>query len=224
MNARAGIEDKRDQLLWALGVAEQFRLCSDDDGRGAAILQLRAILKFLEGTAAVTIPLVMLNRALEGLERGTKPAMLAPKTVRNRPRDDWVWQRVKIVAATIMDQLQEYADLSRKDAAKDVEKVFSQYGLSTFRGRRVTATAISKWRDQARRDKAEFGRDYKHFRSIDAEVLAKEVPLENKRQFLLARRLPILLIGIGARGTKAAKTRQQLISELDRRIPKKATS
>ena len=221
MDARAGIEDKWEQLLWALAVAEQFRLCSDDAGRGAAISQLRAILNFLDGTAALTTPLVILSRALQDLESGAKPAMLAPKTVKNRPRDDFTWQRVKIVAATIMDQLQEYADLSRTDAAKQVERVFSQYGLSTFRGRRVTATAISKWRDQAKQDRAEFGHQYKRFRAIDAEVLAKDAPLENKRQFLLARRLPLLLIQIGARGPKAAKANQRLISDIQRRFPKK---
>jgi hypothetical protein len=228
MDARADIEDKWEQLLWALGEGEKLRLCSDDDGRTAAILQLHAILEFFGQTAArgLTIPLVILSRALQDLQRDAKPPMLAPKTVENRPHDDWTWQRVKIVAATIMDQLHEYAEMSRPEAAKAVANVFSEYGLSNFRKRRVTATAISKWRDQAKQapETSEFGREYKHHRAFDAEVLAKDAPLENRRQFLLARRLPLLLIGIGARGPKAAKAKQRSISDVDRRIPKKPRS
>jgi hypothetical protein len=66
MDARAAIEDKWEQLLWALAEAEKLRLCSDDDGRTAAILQLHAVLEFLDQTAAhgLTIPLVILSRAL----------------------------------------------------------------------------------------------------------------------------------------------------------------
>src|SRR5262249_37314672 len=149
-----------------------------------AILQLHAVLEFLDQTAAhgLTIPLVILNRALQDLQRGAKPPILAPKTVENRPLDDWTWQRVKIVAATIMDQLHEYAEMSRPDAAKAVAKVFSEYGRSNLRKRRVTATAISKWRDQAKRapETSEFGREYKRHRALDAEALAQDAPLENK--------------------------------------------
>jgi hypothetical protein len=221
MHVRAAIEDKWDKLLAALGEADKLRFCSDDGGRSAAILQLCAVLDFLDQTDArgLAIPLVILSRALQDLERGAKPPMLVPKIVENRPRDDWTWQRVKIVAATIMDQLHEYGGLSRPDAAKAVENVFSQYGLSKFRNRQVTDTAISKWRDQARRDRAEFGREYKRFRSIDAQALAQDTPLERKRDFLLKRRLPSLLTGIGARGPTAEKAKQRLIS--GRGIPKK---
>jgi hypothetical protein len=228
MNARADIEDKWEQLLAALGEADKLRLCSNDEGRSAAILQLCAIVDFLDQTTArgLAIPLIMLSRALQDLQCGAKPPMLAATTVKNRPRDDWTWQRVKIVAATIMDQLHEYAGLSRPDAAKAVEKVFSQFGLSKFRNRNISKTTIEKWRDQVREvpQTSELGREYKRFRSIDAEVLAQDAPLENKRDFLLRRRLPLLLIGIGARGPKATKAKQRFISDIDRRIPKKPNS
>jgi hypothetical protein len=67
MDGRADIEDKWEQLLWALGEGEKLRLCNDDDGRAAAILQLHAVLELLDQTAAhgLTIPLVILSRALQ---------------------------------------------------------------------------------------------------------------------------------------------------------------
>jgi hypothetical protein len=118
MDARANTEwDKWDQLLTALGVASQLRLCIDDDGRSAAIIQLTAILRFFQGTAAenLTLPLIVLLHALRDLQDGTaKPARIfEPKRTKHRRRDDLVLRTTKVVAAVIMDQLHEHAKLSR---------------------------------------------------------------------------------------------------------------
>ena len=111
----------------------------------------------------------------------------------------------------------EHARLSRKDAAREVAKVLREFGLSYLPGRKnaVTPTSITKWRDQFSKE-AEFKRHL----SVDAEALKKDAPLENKRDFLLKRRLPILLVQIGGQGQKAKETRQRLISEIESRIPK----
>jgi len=127
MDARADIGDEWKQLLTALSIAAQLNLVSNDDGRHAAILQLSAVLNFLEQIDAgcPTSPLRILLAALRDLESGAKPAkMLAPRTSKNRPRDDVVLRKAKVVAAVIMDQLQEHARLSRIDAAEEVAKVF----------------------------------------------------------------------------------------------------
>jgi hypothetical protein len=226
MDAHADIEDKWAHLLTALSTAAQLRLLgSDTYERSAAIIQLKAILDFFRGTAAqsLTVPLVVLCNALQDLESGAKPPMLSPKTVKNRPPDDVVLRTAKVVAAVIMDELFEHGRLSRDKAAQEVAKIFCEYGLQNFRGRDISASIIEDWRDQAKQaaENSKLGREYKRLRSIDAQVLAQNAPLENKRDFLLKRRLPLLLIQIGAQGPKAAKVRQRMISELGRRIPKK---
>jgi hypothetical protein len=229
MDARAGIEDKWKQLLRELGIAAQLHVCNnDDDGRRAAIIQLAAFLDFFRGTAAerLTLPLDILLSALRDLQDGTaKPAKIfEPKRTTGRRRDDLALRTTKVVAAVIMDQLCEH--LSRADAAKEVAKVFSEYELSNFRGRRrISATAITKWRDRAKEAKdPELTRQFNRLRSMDTEVLGQDAPLELKRDFLLKVRLPLLLIEFGARGPKAAKTRQRLISDIERWIPKKPAS
>jgi hypothetical protein len=227
MDARANT--KWDQLIATLGKAAQLYVGSNDNGRAAAIFQLSAILKFFEAdiqTKGLTTPLCVLLSALADLHKGGKPAkILEPQKLGHRQRDDIVLRTVKVVAAIIMDQLREHAKLSRSDAAKEVAKVFSEYGLRNFQGRAISATAITKWRDQAKEAKdPELAREFNRIRSIDTEVLGRDVPLERKRDFLIKRRLPLLLIQIGAQGEKAAKTRQRLISDIDRRIPKKPTS
>jgi len=230
MDARNGTEDKGERLVTALGEAAQMYLSSDDDGRGAAIVQLAAILDFFGHTGAggLMTPLVILLGALRDLQGGAKLAkILKPQTVKHRPRDDLALRTIKVVAAVVMDQLCEHARLSRPEAAKAVARTFSEFGLSNFRGRRVSATTIANWRDQIKEaaETSELAREYKRVCAIDAEVLAQNAPLESKRKFLLARRLPLLLIQFGeARGTKAAKTRQRLCSDIQRRIPKKAAS
>jgi hypothetical protein len=173
----------------------------------------------------LTMPLDILLNALRDLQNGTaKPAKIfEPKKTKGRRRDDLALRTMKVVAAVIMDQLCEH--LSRADAAQEVAKVFSEYGLSNFQGRRISATAITKWRDQAKEAKdPELTRQFNRLRSIDTGVLGQDAPLELKRDFLLKLRLPLLLIEFEARGPKAVKTRQRLISEYDRRIPKKTTS
>ena len=50
MQASDDIEDNWEQLLRELGKAAQHRLVSDKHGRSAAIIQLRAILTFLDQT------------------------------------------------------------------------------------------------------------------------------------------------------------------------------
>src|SRR5262245_20163432 len=101
MHARSDIEDQWEQLPWALGTAEQFCLsnASDDEGRAAAILQLRAILTFLEQTTAYcpATPLWILLASLQDLENGSVPPMLRPKTVKHRPRGDVVLRTVKVM-------------------------------------------------------------------------------------------------------------------------------
>jgi len=228
MDARANIQDKWDELLTALGVAAQLHLVSNDEGRSAAILQLSAVLKFLEQTdeGCPTSPLRILLRALRDLEGGAKPAkMLTPSRSKNRPRHDVVLRTVKIEAAVIMDQLHEHAKLSRSKAAEAVAKVFRESGLSDYRGLDISATTIEKWRDQAKEapETSEMGREFRRIRSIDAEILAKDAPLENKRDFLVKLRLPVFLTQFGAQGQKARKMRQGLILEIGRRIPKKPT-
>jgi hypothetical protein len=109
-----------------------------------------------------------------------------PQKVGHRQRDDIVLRTVKVVAAVIMDQLHEHAKLSRSDAAKEIAKVFSQYGLRNFQGRAISATAVMKWRDQAKEAKdPELAREFNRVRSIDTEALRRDAPLGNKRDFLL---------------------------------------
>jgi hypothetical protein len=227
MDARANTE--WDQLIAMLGNAAQLYAGSNDNGRAAAIFQLSAIVKFFEAdiqTKGLTTPLCVLLSALWDLHKGGKPAkILVPQKLSHRQRDDIVLRTVKVVAAVIMDQLHEHAKLRRSDAAKEVAKVFSEYGLKNFQGRAISATTITKWRDQAKEAKdPELTHEFTRIRSIDTEVLGKDVPLERKRDFLLKRRLPLLLTQLGAQGEKAAKTRQRLISDIARRIPKKPPS
>ena len=73
----------------------------------------------------------------------------------------------------------------------------------------------AKWRDQFSKE-AEFKRRL----LVDAMVLKKDASLENKRDFLLKRRLPIWLVQIGGQGQKAKETRQRLISQIESRIPR----
>jgi hypothetical protein len=225
MDARANTE--WDQLIAALSKAAQLHICSNDDGRLAAIFQLSAILKFLEAdtqTQVLTTPLHVLLTALVDLHKGGKSAkILTPQKPGHRQRDDVAMQTVKVVAAVIMDQLCK--DLSRTDAAKEVAKVFSEYGLSNFQGRRISATAVTKWRDLAKgRKDPELTREFDRLRSMDTEILGQKAPLERKRELLLKVRLPLLLIEFGARGPKASETRQRMIEDIGRQIPKKPTS
>jgi hypothetical protein len=228
MDARVVIGDKWEQLLRDLGSAAQLHVCSNDDGRRAAIIQLAAILDFFRGTAAESLdllaPLHVLLTALVDLHKGGKPSkILTSQKPGHRQRDDVALQSVKVVAAVIMDQLCEH--LSRKEAAKEVSKAFSEYGLSDFRGRRISATAITKWRDKAKGTKdPEFTRQFNRLRSMDTKELGQDASLERKRELLFKVRLPYLLIEFGARGPKAAETRQRLISEIGRLIPKKPIS
>jgi len=228
MDARVGIGDKWEQLLQDLGIAAQLHVCSNDDGRAAAILQLSAILKFLEAdiqTQGLTTPLHILLSALVDLHKGGKPAkILEPQKFRNRPRDDVTLRSVMVVAAVSMDLLCKH--LSRVDAAKEVAKVFSEYGLSDLRGRRISATAIRKWRDKAKGAKdPEFTRQFNRIRSMNTEVLGQDAPLEHKRELLLKVRLPLLLIEFGeAKGAKALQARQRLIEAIEGLIPRIPTS
>jgi hypothetical protein len=226
MDARVVIGDKWEQLLRDLGIAAQLHVCSDDDGRGAAIIQLAAILDFFRGTAAERLsllaPLHVLLTALVDLHKGGKPAkILTSQKPGHRQRDNVALQSVKVVAAVIMDQLCEH--LSRADAAKEVAKVFSEYGLSDFRGKRISATAVMKWRDLAKERKdPELTRQFNRLRSMDTEFLGQNASLDFKRVFLLKVRLPLLLTQFGeAQGPKALEARQRIIEEL---IPKKPTS
>jgi hypothetical protein len=229
MNARADIREKWDQLLAALGEAAQLHLVSEDDGRSAAIIQLAAVLDFFRGTAAehlsLLAPLHILLSALRDLQEGTaKPLKIfEPKRTKGgRPGDDLALRSIKVVTAVIMDQLCE--NLSREKAAEEVVKVFSRYKLSNFRGRDISATAVTKWRERAKEGKdPELTHQFNRLLSMDTEILGQDASLERKRDLLLKVRLPQLLIEFGARGPKAEKTRQQLISELDRQIPKNPT-
>ena len=219
-------EDKWKQLLADLGAARMYHIVSDDNARNAAILQLRTILNFLSQNDArhLILPLLILCSALEDLEGGVKPAkILTPRKSENRPRDDVTLRSVKLVAAVTMDQLLEYAKLSRADAARAVAKAFHEAGLSIIQGRKVTSTAITKWRDLAKEaaKDTELAREFKRFRSFDAEALARDAPADRKRDFLLKRRLPLFFIQIGGRGPVAAEARQRQISDIQRRIPKK---
>lgn len=220
MQASDDIEDNWEQLLRELGKAAQHRLVSDKHGRSAAIIQLRAILTFLDQTAAsgLIIPLRILCGALQDLDSGAKPdKILTPRKPERRQRDDLTLRTVKIGIAVIMDQLMEHARLSRKDAAREVAKVLREFGLTYLPGRKnaVTPTSIAKWRDQFSKE-AEFKRRL----LVDAMVLKKDASLENKRDFLLKRRLPIWLVQIGGQGQKAKETRQRLISQIESRIPR----
>jgi hypothetical protein len=219
MQASDDREDNWEQLLRVLGRAAQRQLVSDDNERSAAKIQLRAIVTFLDQTAAsgLITPLRILCAALEHLDSGAKPAkILAPRKPERRQRDDLILWTAKVGIGVIMDQLIEHARLSRKDAASEIAKVLREFGLSYLPGRKnaVTRTSITKWRDQFSKE-AEFKRRL----SVDAEALKKDAPLENKRDFLLKRRLPILLVQIGGQGKKAKETRQRLISEIGSRIP-----
>jgi hypothetical protein len=226
MDARANTE--WGQLIAALSKAAQLHIVSNDDGRLAAIFQLSAILKFFEAdiqTKGLTTPLCILLSALADLHKGGKPAkILTSQKPGHRQRDDVALRTVKVVAAVIMDQLQEYAELKRDNAAKKVAKVFSEFGLSNFRGKRISAVTITKWRDQAKAapEDSELGREYKRLLAFDSKALAQDAPPERKRDFLLKRRLPLLLIQFGeAQGPKALEARQNLIEKL---IPKNPTS
>jgi hypothetical protein len=231
MDARTDTKEW-EQLITTLGEAEQNRLLSDDDGRSAAIIQLRAILIFLHSTNAragsLTTPLWILLNALCDLRDGAaKPAkILEPtKSKGGRQCDDLALRTVKIGAAVIMDQLQEYAGMKRHEAASAVAKVFSEFGLSKFRGRNVSTTTVAKWRDWAKEaaKTSALGREYRRRLATDAEALAQAAPQERKRAFLLERRLPILLVQFGAQGRKADKARLDLIERIQRRIPQKHT-
>jgi len=209
MDARVGIGDKWEQLLRDLGIAEQLRVCSNDDAL-AARKQLAAILDFFRGTAAerLSLPLKILLNALRDLQDGAaKPVkMFEPKGTKHRRRDDLDLRTIKVVSAVIMDQLCERSSrehLSRADAAKEVAKVFSEYGLSDFRGRSISATAVTKWRDQAKEAKdPEFTRQFNRLRSIDTGVLGHDAPLELKRNLLLKLRLPFIANRIWSTRTK----------------------
>jgi hypothetical protein len=210
--------DKWPQLLEQLGAAAMLHHAEHYDGRRAAIAQLNAVVNFLcQAVPNCPIdPLIRLSNALQDIERGSEPPMLKPQPVKGRPPDDVDWVGVKIISATIMDQLHEYAEMSRPEAAKAVAKKFAELGLSTFRGRNISATAITKWRDEAKTaaGNSKLGRFYKHSRLIDAKPLARrDVPPEHKRDFLL-HRLSAFLISFGAQGQKAEGTRQRLISEI----------
>jgi len=226
IDARANTE--WDQLIAMLSKAAQLHIVSNDDGRLAAIFQLSAILKFFEADTQakrLTTPLRILLSALTDLHKGGKPAkILTSQKPGHRQRDDVALRTVKIVAAVIMDQLQEYAGLKRGNAASKVAKVFSEFGLSNFRGKHISAVTITKWRDQAKAAKEDsaLGRQYKQILAFDAKALAQDAPPERKRDFLLKRRLPLLLIQFGeAQGLKALEARQRLIEEL---IPKNPAS
>src|SRR5262249_35655281 len=150
------LEDKWKQLLRDLGIGAQLHVCSNDDGRRAAIIQLAAILDFFRGTEAerLNVPLHILLSALRDLQDGTaKPGKIfeQPKRTKGRRPDDLALRTMKVVSAAIMDQLCEH--LSRTDAAREVAKVFSEYGLSNFRGRSISATTVTKWRDLAKEAK-----------------------------------------------------------------------
>jgi hypothetical protein len=219
-------EDKWKQLLTDLGAARVSHIGSDENAREAAIFQLRKILNFLKETDAegLILPLLILCSALEDLADGAMPAkILTPLKSKNRPKDDVVLRSVKLVAAVTMDQLFEYAELSRADAARAVAKAFHEAGLSTIQGRKVTPTAISKWRDLAKEapKDSKLAREFKRFRSVGAEALTRDAPADSKRDLLLKRRLPLFFIQIGGRGPVAAKTRQRRILDIQRQIPKK---
>jgi hypothetical protein len=232
MDARMNTE--RDQLVAELSKAAQLHVCSNDDGRVAAIFQLSAILKFLEAdihTKCLTTPLHVLLTALVDVHKGGKPAkILTPQKPGHRQRDDVALQTIKVVAAVIMDQLcgkhSSGEHLSREEAAKEVVKVFAQYRLSKFRGRDISATAVTKWRDLAKeRQNPELTHQFNRLRAMDIEVLGKDAPLERKRELLLKVRLPQLLVEFGeAQGPKALEARQHLIKAIEGLIPKKPIS
>ena len=99
MQASDDIEDNWEQLLRELGKAAQHRLVSDKHGRSAAIIQLRAILTFLDQTAAsgLIIPLRILCGALQDLDSGAKPdKILTPRKPERRQRDDLTLWTVKV--------------------------------------------------------------------------------------------------------------------------------
>jgi hypothetical protein len=188
-------------------------------------MQLEAVLSFLDAKdpKLLTTPLHILLNALRDLDlyQDAKPArILEPGKVKGRQRDDMALKTVKVVSAVIMDQLHEYAGLTRPKAAEAVARTFSEFGLSKFRGRDITKVTVAKWRDQARKQNSTLRRKYRRLLAIDAEALAGDYKPERKRAFLL-NRLSVTLISFGASGHKADKIRQRLAADIQRRIPDK---
>ena len=211
-------KDEWQQLVTALGEGALQYLDSDDDGRGAAIIQLKAVLQFLHAMdqKILTTPLLNLLNALMDLQYAKPAKILEPKKTAHRQRDDMALRMVKVVSAVIMDQLQEYAELSRPDAATTVATALAKLGLSRFRGRSITATAVAKWRDQARQKNSTLSEQYEWIRAVDAKALAGGDPPGYKRAFLL-HRLSVALIQYGE-SQEANKVRQSFAAAIQRKI------
>jgi hypothetical protein len=132
--------------------ASAYDQSAEDAGRGSVLLTLHAVDDFLKVTLGIRdpslfIPLAQLQYALHDLNRGKVVPLLAPKKVKNRPRDSTSREGFRALAAVAMELFIK-GDVSRKQAARDVAAALSQMGYMNGPGKPITAKLVEDWRDR----------------------------------------------------------------------------
>ena len=143
------------RLVSALQKASQLP-DEDDGGRGAAKLQLNAVIDFLDNLGSATgldagfrNPLYRLLAALDGLESGPTPPMLKGQTKTGRSAAPLVDHVAKAHAAAAMDCLMgPKSGLSRKKAAERVARKIRHWDVSDIGvEKQFSWKTVAAWRD-----------------------------------------------------------------------------
>ena len=131
---------------------------SEHGGRAGTILATGAAVEFIMGIERLkkqnlAWPLAMLMGALNDLDDGKQPPLLAPVIYGNRPPDSHAVQSMRAYAALTMDWLMRLG-LKKMDAAAKVAGALDGTGCSFGQHRGSPAKTVASWRDRLKQGRA----------------------------------------------------------------------